>query len=71
MDPLTCFPCPLDSEAPPAGGSVRWWDGVDFNELTSCQPYFDEADVATIDALAVKRCKSLLSVDDAYAGIVK
>ena len=40
------------------------------SELTSCQPYFDEADARAIDALARKRCQSLLSVDDSYAGIM-
>jgi hypothetical protein len=44
---------------------------VDFNELTSCQPYFDAEDEASIDALAQKRCKALLSVDDSYAGILQ
>jgi arylsulfatase A-like enzyme len=36
----------------------------------SCQPHFDEKDKGNIDALAAKRCKALLSVDDAYAGIL-
>ena len=44
--------------------------GTDFAELTSCQPYFDAKDTATMDALAKKRCKALMSVDDTYVGIL-
>lgn len=36
----------------------------------SCQPGFNEKDVNQMDELAAKRCKALLSVDDAYVGIV-
>eukprot|EP01064_Diplonema_japonicum_P029219 TRINITY_DN4663_c0_g3_i2.p1 TRINITY_DN4663_c0_g3~~TRINITY_DN4663_c0_g3_i2.p1 ORF type:complete len:589 (+),score=70.13 TRINITY_DN4663_c0_g3_i2:70-1767(+) len=58
------------SKAPPEG-SVKWWNGTDFHELVSCQPYFDAEDVQEIDDLAQKRCKTLLSVDDSYAQIIK
>ena len=71
VDPSSCYPCPrLDKEGLPPLGPVEWWDEVDFNELTSCQPYFDKSDETSIDALARKRCQSLLSVDDSYAGIM-
>ena len=58
VDKSSCYPCPKkDKEGlPPAGQPVEWWDGVDFNELTSCQPYFDESDAQSIDELARKRC---------------
>eukprot|EP00756_Hemistasia_phaeocysticola_P060152 Hpha_TRINITY_DN3779_c0_g1::TRINITY_DN3779_c0_g1_i1::g.23856::m.23856/K01137/GNS; N-acetylglucosamine-6-sulfatase len=42
----------------------------DFHELVSCQPYFDAEETLEIDTLARNRCRTLLSVDDAYAAIL-
>jgi len=56
------------SESPPAG-DPWWWGATDFHELVSCQPYYTEADAKVVDALARNRCRTLLTVDDAYAAI--
>ena len=40
-----------------------------FHNLVSRQPPLNEKDVSDIDALARKRCQTLLSVDDSYVAI--
>merc|ERR1719445_514954 len=67
----SCSKLPPSGEPPFGKGPIWWWDNTDFNELTSCQPHFNAADANSIDTLAQKRCKALLSVDDTYAGIMK
>ena len=55
------------SLAPP---SPLAWES-EFHDLVSCQPYYDAADARAIDHLAANRCKTLLSVDDSYNGILQ
>ena len=46
------------------------WSTPLFHNLVSRQPPLTVQDAETIDDLARKRCQTLLSVDDSYAGIV-
>ena len=66
----SCTALPPSGKPPFGDEPVWWWNATEFHELVSCQPYFDQNDEKTIDALAAKRCKALMSVDDAYAGIL-
>jgi len=64
------YPPGAERFVPGADSEVRWWNGTDLPELTSCQPYFTEAEAKMIDAEARHRCQSLLSVDDSYVQIL-
>eukprot|EP01060_Flectonema_neradi_P040803 TRINITY_DN9425_c0_g1_i1.p1 TRINITY_DN9425_c0_g1~~TRINITY_DN9425_c0_g1_i1.p1 ORF type:complete len:579 (+),score=79.25 TRINITY_DN9425_c0_g1_i1:25-1737(+) len=66
----SCSPHP-PSGLPPFGDEpVYWWNHTDFHEVVSCHEYFTEENAMAIDALAQKRCKTLLSVDDVYQAVV-
>jgi N-acetylglucosamine-6-sulfatase len=47
------------------------WSNAGFHQLVSAQPPLTSADGALIDGLARRRCQTLLSIDDAYAALVR
>lgn len=70
------FPRTSWSKLPPSGEPpfgdepVWWWNSTEFHELISSAPWITDKVAEGIDELAQKRCKTLLSVDDSYNGIL-